>query len=155
MRIIVVSDTHGDLYSLKKAVLRQPNAEVIIHCGDGEEQAEYIKMMNPDKMVISVRGNCDWGSMLKPMEIINIEGKRILITHGHLFDVKMTKSLLIEKARDEKIDIVVYGHTHIPDQTYDDGLYILNPGSCSGYGATYGYIDITDSGIVTNVVKVI
>ena len=37
---------------------------------------------------------------------------------------------------------------------YDDGLYILNPGSCHGYGATYAYIDITSKGdIVTNIVR--
>ena len=37
---------------------------------------------------------------------------------------------------------------------YDDGLYIMNPGSCNGYYATYGVIDITPKGdIVTNIVR--
>ena len=37
---------------------------------------------------------------------------------------------------------------------YQDGLYILNPGSCHGYRASYGYIDITDKGdIVTRAVR--
>ena len=35
MRILVLSDTHGDFYSMKKALDAQPNAEAIIHCGDG------------------------------------------------------------------------------------------------------------------------
>ena len=39
MRILVVSDTHGDLYSLKRALDAQPTAEVIIHCGDGSERS--------------------------------------------------------------------------------------------------------------------
>ena len=38
MRILVVSDTHGDLRSLIKAVDAQRKAEIIVHCGDGEEQ---------------------------------------------------------------------------------------------------------------------
>ena len=33
-------------------------------CGDGEEQVEYLKQNFKDKMVVGVRGNCDWGSML-------------------------------------------------------------------------------------------
>ena len=40
MRILVVSDTHRDQYSLEQAVLRQPKAEVVIHLGDGADEAE-------------------------------------------------------------------------------------------------------------------
>ena len=43
MRILVLSDTHGDFNRMMKAVTEQPTAEVIIHCGDGEEQVEYLK----------------------------------------------------------------------------------------------------------------
>ena len=56
MRILVVSDTHGDLYSLKRALDAQPTAEVIIHCGDGSEQYQYIKDVYLQKQVIGVRG---------------------------------------------------------------------------------------------------
>ena len=57
-------------------------------------------------------------------------------------------------AREAKADILLYGHTHTAFNEYDDGLYIMNPGHCSGYGASYGYIDITDKGdIVTNIVR--
>ena len=34
---------------------------------------------------------------------------------------------------------------------YIDGMYVMNPGSCHGYGATYGIIDISDKGILTNI----
>lgn len=155
MRILVVSDTHGDLYTLMNVVRSQPTAEVIIHCGDGEEQAEELKMTFPDKKIVAVRGNCDWGSMLQPTETLRINGKTIFITHGHLYKVKMTMYNLVCAAREQKADIVVFGHTHNAMTDYDDGLYIMNPGSCHGYGATYGYIDITDKGdIVTNTVKI-
>ena len=43
MRILVVSDTHGDLRSLIKAVDAQRKAEIIVHCGDGEEQQRFLK----------------------------------------------------------------------------------------------------------------
>ncbi|MCH5300063.1 MAG: metallophosphoesterase [Ruminococcus sp.] len=154
MRILVVSDTHGDLYSLQKAVMRQPTAEVVIHCGDGEEQAQWIRDNFKDKMVISVKGNCDWGSSLNAIEEITLEGKKILITHGHLFNAKLTLQNLYYEAKDKKADILCFGHTHIPKEIYEDGIYMFNPGSCCGYNATYGYIDITPQGIVTNILKV-
>ena len=40
-------------------------------------------------------------------------------------------------------------HTHNALEDYDDGLYIVNPGSCHGYGASYAYIDVSEKGIVT------
>lgn len=55
MRILVLSDTHGDFNRMMKAVTEQPTAEVIIHCGDGEQQVEYLKQNFKDKMVVGVR----------------------------------------------------------------------------------------------------
>ena len=59
MRILVVSDTHGDLRTLLQIVKSQPTAEIIIHCGDGNEEAQYIKDSYRDKMVVAVKGNFD------------------------------------------------------------------------------------------------
>ena len=38
MRILVVSDSHGNDGNLRRAILAQPKAEVVIHLGDGEEE---------------------------------------------------------------------------------------------------------------------
>ncbi|MBQ2093095.1 MAG: metallophosphoesterase [Ruminococcus sp.] len=155
MRILVVSDSHGDYRSLKKAIAAQPTAEVIVHCGDGSNEVESLKIDFPEKQLIAVRGNCDWSSMLPPTEIAEVGGKRLFVTHGHLYQAKFTIYNMICAAREEKADILLYGHTHCAMNEYDDGLYIMNPGSCHGYGATYGYIDITEKGdIVTNIVTI-
>ena len=155
MRILVVSDSHGDYRSLKKAIAAQPSAEVIVHCGDGANEVESLKIDFPEKKLIAVRGNCDWSSMLPSTEVAQVGGKRLFITHGHLYQAKFTIYNMICAAREEKADILLYGHTHCAMNEYDDGLYIMNPGSCHGYGATYGYIDITDKGdIVTNIVTI-
>lgn len=155
MRILVVSDTHGDFHSLKCAVEAQPTAEIIIHCGDGAEQYQFLKDMLSDKTVIGVRGNCDWSSMLPVTELAEVKGKKIFITHGHLYNAKFTTMQLEYAAREQKADILLFGHTHEALTDYNDGLYIMNPGSCSGYYATYGIIDITDKGdIVTNIVRI-
>ncbi len=153
MRILVTSDTHGDFHSLKKAIDEQRNADIIIHCGDSRGELDDIKMLYPNKAFYAVKGNCDFASQLKSEESIVVEGKKIFITHGHLYNAKMTLYPLCLKAREEKADIVVFGHTHNALCEYNDGLFILNPGSLHGYNASYAYIDVTDKGIMTNIVK--
>ncbi len=153
MRILVVSDTHGDFYSFKKAIEAQRSAEIIIHCGDSRDELDNIRMLYPNKAIIAVKGNCDFSSMLPSVEERVIEGKKLFITHGHLYNAKMTLYPLCCAAREAKADIVLFGHTHNAIAEYDDGLYILNPGSLSGYNASYAYIDITEKGIMTNIVK--
>lgn len=152
MRILVASDTHRDFYSLQQAVLQQPKAEVVIHLGDGEDDAEQIKILYPQKMMLQVRGNCDWGSMLPADGEITLEGKHIFYTHGHNYNVKYGMYTVVMAAREKKADILLFGHTHHELTEYEDGLYIMNPGSLS-HGSTYGIIDITPAGIVTNIVK--
>lgn len=154
MRILVVSDTHGNMDALKRVVMSQSSAEVVVHCGDGAAEAQELKSMFPEKMIISVKGNCDFCCEAPQKECITIEGKKLFITHGHLYGVKGGLYTLSCAAREEDADIVLFGHTHIPTEIYDDGLYMLNPGSLRGYDASYGYVDITPSGIITNTVKV-
>ncbi len=154
MRILVVSDTHGDAGNLRRVLLQQRKAEVVIHLGDGEEEMDALRGSFPEKMILQVRGNCDWGSQLPLFGEITLEGKRIYYTHGHIHRVKYGYYEIAAAARERKADIVLFGHTHTPLQEYEDGLYMLNPGSLSGYGATYGYVDITPAGIVTNIVSI-
>lgn len=154
MRILVMSDTHGDMSLLRRVLMSQSSAEVVVHCGDGVDEAEEIRRMCPEKMVISVRGNCDFYCAEPKLEFITLEGKKIFITHGHLYGVKSGLYNLSCAAKEAGADIVLFGHTHIPFEAYDDGLYMLNPGSLRGYDASYGYVDITPSGVVTNTVKV-
>lgn len=155
MKILVASDTHGDFNSLSRAVKAQPDAEVIVHCGDGDEQVQLLKETIKDKMIVGVRGNCDWNSFLPSKETLKICGKKIFITHGHLYNAKMGLYKVVCAAREEGADILLYGHTHIAMNTYEDGLYVMNPGSCSGYMASYGILEITENGdVLTNIVKV-
>ena len=152
MRILVVSDTHRDQYSLEQAVLRQPKAEVVIHLGDGADEAEMVKAKFPEKTFLQVRGNCDWGCDLPVEGEITLEGKKLFYTHGHVYNVKYGLYNICCAAREKKADIVLFGHTHQALAEYDEGLYILNPGSLHGSLGTYGIIDITPAGIVTNII---
>lgn len=153
MRIFVTSDTHRDEYALRTAILRQPKAEVVIHLGDGEEEASLMKANFPEKMFLQVRGNCDWGSTLPTIGEITLEGKKIFYTHGHAYNVKYGLYQIVCAARERKADILLFGHTHQPLTDYEDGLYLMNPGSLHGTEGSYGIVDLTPAGIVTNLVR--
>ena len=154
MRILVVSDTHGDEYALRAAILKQPRAEVVIHLGDGEEEAANAKDSFPNKMFLMVRGNCDWGSMLPVEEMTMLAGKNIFYTHGYTYNVKYGTYDIVSAAHRQKANVLLFGHTHVALTEYRDGLYIMNPGSLHGSTGTYGILDITPAGIATNILKV-
>lgn len=154
MRILVVSDTHGVDINLKSALLAQPTAEVVIHLGDGAAEMERMRLNYPEKMFLQARGNCDWGSRYPYEGIQMIEGVKIFYTHGHTYSVKAGLYNAVCAAREKGARILLFGHTHNALLDYEEGLYIMNPGSLSGWKASYGIVDITDKGIVTNIVEV-
>lgn len=153
MRILVVSDTHGSDSDLRRAILAQPKAEIVIHLGDGEAEWERAKRNFPEKMFLGVRGNCDWGSSLPPTGEYTAQGVKIFYTHGYLYGVKSGPYTIVCAARERGARVLLYGHTHQAFTDYEDGLYLMNPGSLSGWGASYGTLDITPQGIVTNIIK--
>lgn len=152
MRIIVASDSHGDTYGLKKAVEQQPTAKAMYFLGDGEYDIELIKSMFPMLPVFSVRGNCDYASAL-PCSLTDIvENNTIYVTHGFAEQVKSTKAILWDRAREKNASIALYGHTHFADTTYYDGIWLVNPGSIRN--DEYAVIDITQKGIMPILMKI-
>lgn len=154
MRILVMSDSHGMYESMRRAVMKHIDAEVIIFCGDGASDIEEIKREFTDRAIIAVRGNCDFCTENPNIETITLEGKKLFITHGHLYNVKSGLYNLSCACREAGADIAVFGHTHQALEIYDEGIYLFNPGSIMGYEGSYGLIDITPAGVLTNVVKI-
>lgn len=152
MRVLVVSDVHGDFRGLCEAIEAQPTAKAVIFLGDGIRQAEGAADRYPDRDFYLVPGNCDFGSTAIPIRQETFGGKRFYFTHGHCHDVKYTLYRLELAAREAEADIALFGHTHSPYEEYVDGLYLFNPGSLR-YGRTYGYVDVVGSGIRTAVVE--
>lgn len=154
MRILVVSDTHGDEGALWRALDAQPSARIVAHLGDGAREAEAMAVRYPDKTFWQVRGNCDFsaGAGLPFAREECVRGRRLFLTHGHLYDAKMGLYRLACAARERRADILLFGHTHQALTDYDDGLYILNPGSLHG-GGSYGVLDITDAGIAMHIAE--
>ena len=149
MRILVVSDSHGDPLKLRRAVDQQPTAEMLFFLGDGEHDLEYAGVMLP---AVKVRGNCDWGSILPAFSVEKINGKVIYSTHGHGEFVKHGISMLISAAKERGAHIALYGHTHNPVTQYIDGVWYVNPGSI--HDGNYAVVDITYSGIMPVLMKI-
>lgn len=149
MRVLVLSDSHGDVYKLRRAIDSQPTAKLIVFLGDGEYDIDSVECRVP---VIKVRGNCDFGSSLPLNFTDEVCGKKIYCTHGFRENVKYTTENLISVAKSHGAHIALYGHTHVPVTSYDGGLYLVNPGSVRE--GSFAVIDITGSGIMPIIMKI-
>ena len=146
MRILVFSDSHGSKHCIREALFMHPQADMIIHLGDGERDFGGMEDILEGKRVVQVCGNCDYASVLPVNEIVTACGVKIFCTHGFAEHVKYGTAELYLKARNAGARIALYGHTHQSVTDYSDGLYVMNPG-CARSGE-FGAIDITPSGIM-------
>ena len=155
MRLLVFSDSHGKSSAMEQVAWDHPEADALLHLGDCERDFEGVQILFPQKIIRMVRGNCDWFSQTPVVDMLTVAGKRILLAHGHTFQVKISLEDIMAEAKNRQADIVLFGHTHVPLVDYKDGIYVLNPGSISlprAGAPTYGVVDITEAGIVTRVV---
>ncbi len=157
MRIIVISDTHRNYRVLRKIVEKHAHdATLFLFAGDGERELDDVKMEFTAQAFYSVRGNCDFASMEPLSRIVMAGDVRILLTHGDRYGVKSGTGTLLSAARENNAQIAVFGHTHVAHCAYEQGIYLLNPGSPSSPRAgraSYGIIDITKTGIVPFIVE--
>ena len=135
MRIIVLSDTHGNPKVLETILARHADADACIHLGDGEGDVKLFLSCHPEweSKFYAVRGNCDFNSSLPISRTIDlIPGHRIFAVHGHRHAISYTPDILVEEAIAEGCNIVLHGHTHVPAwQEFGEGNLYLNPGSLS------------------------
>jgi hypothetical protein len=149
MRILIMSDTHGDLAAWRKVLERfGEGIDYILHAGDvlyhpfglpipsTYDAIGLAAAMNdsPCPMVIA-RGNCDadvfsvvlrW-PLQDPIAFLHLGDLRILVTHGH----RITRSEFADLARWYGAQLVVFGHIHKPVLDIEGNALILNPGSVS------------------------
>ncbi len=146
MKWLVFSDSHGKLDYMKKAVeLEKP--ERILHLGDVSRDAERLQDMFPHIPVEMVRGNCDgwYGDALEEKEL-SFLGKRVWMAHGHEYHVKLGIGSFTAEARRKEAAVALFGHTHEPVCFMEGTLWVMNPGTVSGYPrATYGVIEDRDN----------
>jgi len=142
MKIIVMSDSHGDVETVK--AISALSADALFHCGDSE-----LSFNDPNlKLMHKVRGNCDNDVTFPSSAIAEIGEKKILAVHGHEHDVKNSLMRLYYIAKENNADIVLFGHSHLYGAEMKDGILFVNPGSTvlprGGKPCTYAVIEWGD-----------
>ncbi|MCR5826070.1 MAG: metallophosphoesterase [Oscillospiraceae bacterium] len=144
MKILVVSDSHGDVENMCRAVERE-RPDLVMHLGDGWHDAEVLRSRYPALPIEQVPGNCDFRGGTAATRILVYEGKRILLCHGHTLGVKGDLSILMREAMAQGVDVALFGHTHRPFVELRNGVWLLNPGSIGDYRRpTYGTLLLGD-----------
>jgi hypothetical protein len=128
MKIAIISDTHDNLKTLKKAInwINKENIQLILHCGDISSQetiSEAVKFFKGE--IKFVKGNTDYklDDLPKKMEIV-IDKKKIAFCHHPDVAKNMAES--------KKFDLVFYGHTHKPWEEKIGNCRLVNPGELAG-----------------------
>ena len=130
MKIGLISDTHGHLDPRIAALFA--GVEHILHAGDigGEPLLAALRAIAP---VTAVLGNTDGGLRDQGFSVVErraFGGKTFLVIHtGRPHDLPDSVRQMIFDGG--KPDVVVFGHTHHPEQIVENGVIFVNPGSAS------------------------
>jgi putative phosphoesterase len=136
MRIGVLSDSHASSFAQlhEKILLALADVDLIVHAGDfvAKDVLDGLKQLGEVK---AVRGNVDSNELkgiLPEKEILEIEGRKIGIIHGwgspHGIDDRVGNVF-------SGVDIIIYGHSHYPQNETKNGILFFNPGQArSSFG---------------------
>lgn len=131
MKVIVFSDSHGRVDEMIDIVANNNDIDKIIHLGDLVKDVERLECEYPNIEMICVAGNNDWYSGEPTERLIELSKKRILITHGNFYGVKNGLTRITQRAKELNAEVVLFGHTHIPYESYEKNILLINPGSIS------------------------
>lgn len=159
IKIAVFSDTHGQLEIAQWVLQGLGQVDLILHAGD--YFSDGLKLSADVRVPVkAVLGNCDYDREGPEEELIELSGRRILLTHGHLAGVKTPSSdrKLITQAKAKGAEAVIYGHTHVAEITCLEGILLFNPGSITRPldqgGLSYGILEIDEKGIFPAICRV-
>lgn len=152
MRILVLSDSHSAMRFMYACMdVLRPDA--VIHLGDHFDDGAALAEDFPSVRFYQVPGNCDrYRCPPGTAEILvdRVLGVDLYMTHGHKHNVKLTLGSLLRDARACRVQAVLYGHTHVADcRQEEDGLWVLNPGSCGYGGGSAGLMDVENGKIIS------
>ena len=160
MKIGVISDTHIPVSAKKlpkKVYDYFKDCDLIIHAGDLVEKSviEELEKLAETK---AVHGNMDSVDLKKSLPgkiVLDVAGKKIGVTHGSGPPFRVLQRA--SKAFKEKVDIIIFGHSHSPINEERDGTLFFNPGSAtdkvfSKY-CSFGIIEIEEGNIRAEIIK--
>ena len=157
MKILLVSDTHGDKAALEALIERYANqVQLICHMGDHDGDLHTLQSRwsgVPKLIMTAVSGNCDYGGAFQKEQILKLYSRKVLLTHGHHQRVKSGLDRLGYYAKEKGMDTCFFGHTHVPVIQWVGGVFLMNPGSlCEPRGGSlgsYGLAEIFPNGEIS------
>lgn len=145
MKILLLSDTHGDLLKIDDALEACSGLDMVIHCGDIDRDCDYLEKILPaDIAFLAVRGNNDWYSKRPYHLTAALDGIRFYITHGHREHVKSGLDTLSYAAAEQNCTVALFGHTHSAQDTTVGGIRIINPGSLTYPKLSYAVLELKE-----------
>jgi uncharacterized protein len=149
MKLLVISDTHGNYPMALQAEEAAGDIDAIIHLGDGVNDAILISQAL-DTEVRIVAGNCDLAASAPREQLLEYGGKRLLLTHGDRYSVKHGMDRLFKHGLEAGADVILYGHTHIASINTKSDILMVNPGTLSqtSHKKTFAVLEI-NSGTVS------
>ena len=152
MKILVMSDSHSSI-SYMRFCVDKLKPDHIVHLGDHYEDGQTLAELYPHIRMHIVPGNCDYfgpGAREPVVLCYDIGGIRFFMTHGHKHGVKSGDGVLLSAAKDMNAQVVLYGHTHVSDcYKTEEGMWVMNPGTCRGYGGTVGMVELEDKKVAS------
>lgn len=135
-RILVVGDTHirtwDEAHPALRALVRE--ADIAVHCGDWVALDAVEGFRAEARQAVLVHGNSDPVEVRRALpyrDVIEVDGVRIGVTHPAWGTVEPElHELLPDFPEGEvgKLDVLCYGHIHVPRCEEAHGLRFLNGG---------------------------
>jgi len=158
IKIAVLSDTHSYMIpdQVRKAL---KDADFVIHAGDICD-AKLFKEISDLNTVKAVYGNMDEAALRRKLPrrlIFKCEGLQIGVVHGN----GSPEGLISRVEQDfegQKVDVVVFGHSHEPFNKKIGEVLFFNPGSPNDNifapYRSYGILEIHGEAVKAKIIKV-
>jgi putative phosphoesterase len=159
MTIGVLSDTHS--LNIPAVLLeRLKTVDLIIHAGDLCD-APTLKLLKKIAPTMAVQGNMDEAALKKQLplkEIMVCENVKIGVTHGHIGDTRDALKNAQAAFKDDKMDMVIFGHSHQAQSQQIGRTLYFNPGSPNDAVRakffSYGTITVEAGKIEADIIKI-
>jgi hypothetical protein len=135
MLIGILSDTHDDMSAISRAVdiFNDENVSHVIHAGDIVSPFTFEAFNNLHCSISAVLGNNDGDKLLlKSRSRGNIQHQPLIMTFNERKIVVVHEPDLVDALSDSgHFQVVIYGHTHVPDIRRRKETLVINPGKAA------------------------
>ncbi len=152
MKVIVVSDSHGELDNIKRLsnIVKEEKAEKVIHLGDDYDDADYL--INEGITLERVPGVFSayyTDKHISNRKVVELLGWKFLLSHTKEHHGNDAPDDITPEQRviEGSIDILLYGHSHVPAIAMENNVYLINPGHLKsedkrGYEPSYAVLAV-------------